>query len=364
MKNNILKINIPPKKGCSYDIFIGKGLNAEYFELIKKYTKAEKFLVVTNKTIYSLYVDKIKFPNTSFVILDDGEEFKTFDSLKKIIDVAIDNRLERRDCFIAFGGGVVGDITGFAAASYLRGVDFIQIPTTLLAQVDSSVGGKVAINHERGKNLIGAFYQPKLVLADIDILKTLDDRQLKTGLAEVLKYAFIEKACGADLNYRFYDFLDCNKESVFSLNPDILTQMIKICCTLKASVVEKDETEKGLRAVLNFGHTFAHAIENLTGYTKFTHGEAVAAGMIMATKLALKLELIDRQYFVKINSLINKYDLIYNMPEFNKDEFISSMRLDKKADSNKIRFILPDGDSSVKMVSDINENIVKDCIEI
>lgn len=362
MENNTLNIKISEKPAYSYPIIIGQDL--DFFEYIKKYTKAKKLLIVTNKTIFSLYENRIKADNAHYVILEDGEEYKNFDSLKKILDTAIENRLERRDCFIAFGGGVIGDVTGFAAASYLRGVDFIQIPTTLLAQVDSSVGGKVAINHEKGKNLIGAFYQPKAVLADTNLLKTLDKRQLKTGLAEVLKYAFIEKSCGAELNYRFYDFLDAYSEKILKLDSIILEKLILICCTLKASVVEKDETEKGLRAVLNFGHTFAHAIENLTGYTKYTHGEAVAAGMIMAAKLALKLEMIERSYFVRINELINKYELLPELPGFDKEEFIKAMHLDKKADADKIRFILPDSEFSVKMVADIDEKLIKECIEI
>ena len=363
MENNTLNIEIQEKPAYSYPIIIGEDL--DFFEYIKEFTKAKKILIVTNKTIFSLYENRIKSDNAYYVILEDGEEYKNIDTFKKIIDSAIENRFERRDCFAAFGGGVIGDVTGFAAASYLRGIDFIQIPTTLLAQVDSSVGGKVAINHEKGKNLIGAFYQPKAVLSDTNLLKTLDKRQLKTGLAEVLKYAFIEKSCCAELNYRFYDFLDAYSEKILKLDSVILKKLISICCTLKASVVEKDETEKGMRAVLNFGHTFAHAIENLTGYTKYTHGEAVAAGMIMAAKLALKLEMIERSYFVKINELINKYELLPDdLPDFNKDEFIEAMHLDKKADADKIRFILPDSEFSVKMVTDIDETLIKECIEI
>lgn len=362
MTNSVLKINIPEKTACSYPIVIGQ--NIDYFDQIKRHTNAKKFLVVTNKTIFSLYKSIIKSDKVYFVILEDGEEYKNFDSLKKIIDSAITNRLERRDCFVAFGGGVIGDITGFAASIYLRGVDYIQVPTTLLAQVDSSVGGKVAVNHEKGKNLVGSFYQPKLVLADTKLLETLDERQIKTGLGEVLKYAFIEKSCESELNYRFYDFLDCYKKEILALEPSIINKLITICCSLKASVVEKDEKEKGLRAILNFGHTFAHAIENLTGYTQYTHGEAVAAGMIMASKLALKLALIDRSYFVKVNSLINKYDLVPELPEFDKDRFFEAMYLDKKSDADKIRFILPNSEFSVKMVVDVDKKLISECIDI
>ena len=239
-------------------------------------------------------------------------------------------------------------------------MDFVQIPTTLLAQVDSSVGGKVAINHEKGKNLIGAFYQPKFVLADISLLKTLDERQLKTGLGEVLKYAFIEKSCACPLNYRFFDFLHANYKEIIELEPSTTAQLINICCTLKAAVVAQDEREKGLRAILNFGHTFAHAIETLSNYTRFTHGEAVAAGMKMAAKLGVELKMVDEDYKNAVFELIDKYGLDVDLPEFDSGEFIEAMTLDKKADDSKIRFILPDGDFRVKLVSDVaREKLLK-----
>ena len=204
-----LKVNIPEKKAYDYDILIGENLLDDFENIVKRYTKAEKFLIVTNDKIFELYKEEMKLSSSKIVVLPDGEEYKNFDNLKKILDAAVKFRLERKDCIIAFGGGVIGDMAGFAAASYMRGIDFVQVPTTLLSMVDSSVGGKVAINHEHGKNLIGAFYQPKVVIADISTLKTLDNRQLKTGLGEVLKYAFIEKSCGADLNYRFYELKGC-----------------------------------------------------------------------------------------------------------------------------------------------------------
>lgn len=360
-----LTVKIPQTTSCSYDIIIGEGLIKDLNSYLKKYTNAKKFLIVTNETIYDLYKEIIKIENPKnvhFVILKDGEEYKNFDSLKMILDSAIEHRLERRDCMIAFGGGVVGDITGYAAASYLRGVDFIQIPTTLLAQVDSSVGGKVAINHPKGKNLIGAFYQPKLVLADTDFLKTLPLRQLKTGLGEVLKYAFIEKSCNCPLNYRFFDFLHINKDKLYALETNTIIKLINICCTLKACVVQEDETEKGLRTILNFGHTFAHAVESLTQYKKYTHGEAVAIGMKMAFKLALLLELTDEDYVKATNQLIDKYELIENVEMFNTDDFIEAMGLDKKADSDKIRFILSCADFKVKTVTDVSKDLMKKAI--
>ncbi len=354
MHTDKLTVNIAPKAGFGYDIFIGSGISSKIKEFLKEKTSANKFLVVTNETIYRLYKNSVDFgENADFVILKDGEEHKNFESLQIIINAAIEHKLERRDCFVAFGGGVIGDITGFAAAVYLRGVDFVQIPTTLLAQVDSSVGGKVAINHEKGKNLIGAFYQPKFVLADTDFLKTLDMRQLKTGLGEVLKYAFIEKSCACPLNYRFFDFLHAHKSEIFELKPSVMAGLINICCTLKASVVAQDEREKGLRAILNFGHTFAHAIETLTNYKRFTHGEAVAAGIKMAMRLGLEEKTVDEDYVRAADELIAKYGLDIALPAFDSAEFIEAMTLDKKADNSKIRFIVPDGDFLVKMVSDV-----------
>lgn len=359
-----IKINIPKKDSYDYEIIIGNNLLCSSGEIIKKYTKANKLLIITNKTVANLYKENLKIKNAEWLILDDGEEYKNFETLKKIFDFATEQKLQRSDCIIAFGGGVVGDIAGFAAATYMRGIDFIQIPTTLLAQVDSSVGGKVAINHENGKNLIGAFYQPKVVIADTNVLKTLDLRQLKTGLAEVLKYAFIEKSCRADLNYRFLDYLENNKENIFNLNPEVLTKVIEICCSLKAAVVSKDETEKGLRAILNLGHTFAHAIENITQYKMFTHGEAVAAGMKMAFKLSLLKKLIDEEYYKRAIMLIDKYEISPVLPSFDKEKFYNEMFLDKKAQNGKIRFVLPDEKHSVNIFEDIDFKQIVESIEL
>lgn len=357
-KLNSLKVEIPEKKAYSYDILIGENLLSQADELVNKYSKANKFLIVTNETVAKLYKDSLKIDNAVWLILKDGEEQKNFDTLKLILDAAVKNRLERKDCIIAFGGGVVGDMAGFAAASYMRGCDFIQIPTTLLAQVDSSVGGKVAINHEHGKNLIGAFYQPKVVLADISVLKTLDLRQLKTGLAEVLKYAFIEKSCGSALNYRFFDFLNQNKKDIFDLNPETMSKLVNICCTLKACVVNQDETEKGIRAILNLGHTYAHAIENLTNYAVYTHGEAVAMGMKMAFKLSLNRGFITKNYYEDALWLIDEYDLAPDAPVFDKEKFYDEMFLDKKAQNGKVRFVLPNSPFSVTLVPDVTKEQV------
>lgn len=351
-----LKVNISEKQAYSYDILVGSNLLNDAEKYIKKYTQANNFLIVTNETVANLYKTSLNIKNSEWLILKDGEEYKNFETYKLILDKAIELKLERKDCLIAFGGGVIGDITGFVASTYMRGCDFIQIPTTLLAQVDSSVGGKVAINHEHGKNLIGAFYQPKLVLSDISVLKTLDLRQLKTGLSEVLKYAFLEKSSGSPLNYRLFDFLKQNKNNIFDLNPTLMIQLVNICCSIKAYVVNQDETEKGLRAILNLGHTFAHAIENITNYTTFTHGEAVAIGMEMAFKLALKKEMIDKEYYEDAMQLINDYEILLQTPQFNKEDFYQEMFLDKKAQNGKIRFVIPSGNATVSITSEITKD--------
>lgn len=363
IQSHNLKVCIPSKNEYSYEIIIDENLLENADTLIRKYTKANKFLIVTNEKVVELYRDRLNLDNAVWLVLKDGEEQKNLDNLKLILDSAVKNRLERKDCIAAFGGGVIGDMAGFAAASYMRGCDFVQIPTTLLAQVDSSVGGKVAINHEHGKNLIGAFYQPKLVLADTSVLKTLDLRQLKTGLAEVLKYAFIEGSCGAPLNYRLFDFLKCNKNEILKLNPEIMSSLINICCTLKASVVNKDETEKGLRAILNLGHTYAHAIENLTNYTVYTHGEAVAMGMKMAFKLALIEGLVDRDYYEDSIGLIEDFEIAPKNSGFDKEKFYDEMFLDKKAQDGKVRFVLPNGLFKVDIFSDVSKKQVLESLD-
>ena len=253
----IVKVNLVQKIDNSYPIIIREGILDSAYDYIKKYTNARRFLIVTNEKVYPIYGEKLQAENSDFIILPDGEVFKNMEILNKILDKAIEIKLERKDAIIALGGGVIGDISGFAASIYQRGIDFIQIPTTLLAQVDSSVGGKTAVNHKSGKNLIGAFYQPKLVLADTNTLDTLDNRQFKTGLSEVIKYSFIEKSCNASNDYQFFDFLKSRRTEILNKDKEVLKQVIKICCELKASVVNADEKEKGLRAILNFGHTYA-----------------------------------------------------------------------------------------------------------
>ena len=361
---NTLTVNIPQEKEKSYPIIIGKDLLDDISAAIKNHTKAQKFLIITNPTVYALYGEKVKnsLLKNNFVyeilILQDGEKHKNITNLEQIWTKSIECRLERKDCILALGGGVIGDIAGFAASTYLRGIDFIQVPTTLLAQVDSSVGGKVAINHPLGKNLIGAFYQPKLVYTDISTLSSLPVEQLKVGLAEVLKYGFIETSCNLkDQNHDFTSFLEENRENIFSYNPETLAQVIEYSCKLKAAVVNQDEKEAGLRAILNFGHTIGHAVEKCSKYEMYNHGEAVAIGMKGAFYIAYDMELIDQAYLNSSLSLIEQYGLDLKIPKsIEIQHLLDAMLLDKKVLSKKIRFILPIDKARVDIFSEVNEN--------
>ncbi len=355
MKEAIIKIKA--EKEQSYPVLIGENLIDNAYQYIKEYTKANKFLLVTNEKVEKLYGELAENKNTYKIILPDGEVYKNMQMLNKIIDKAIEIKLERKDAIIALGGGVIGDMAGFAASIYERGIDFIQIPTTLLAQVDSSVGGKVAVNHKYGKNMIGNFYQPKLVLADTKTLKTLDERQFKTGLAEVLKYAFIEKSCQAEKDYKLFEFLEANISKIQKRDTQIIQELIYICCSLKSSVVNKDEKEKGLRAILNFGHTYAHAIEKLTEYNKYTHGEAVSIGMKMVFNLALNIGYINKEYYERCIQLITKYKLKTELEEeFNKEIFYESMKNDKKVSNGEIKFVIPIKEKEVEIINKIDKN--------
>ena len=352
----VLNVRINATKESSYPIIIEENILEKAYEYILKYTRAKKFLVVTNDKIFNLYGEYLRNDNSEFIVLPDGEVYKSMDYLNKILDKALEIKLERKDAIIALGGGVIGDMAGFAAAIYQRGIDFIQIPTTLLAQVDSSVGGKVAVNHKLGKNMLGAFYQPKLVLSDTNVLKTLDERQFKTGLSEVIKYAFIEKTCNAEENYNFYEFLKENKEKICKRDTKALKELITICCKLKSAVVNQDEKEKGLRAILNFGHTYAHAIENITNYEKYTHGEAVSIGMKLIFDLALSLGKISEEYYKDAISLIQEYDLVTSL-DFtpDKEKFYDSMKSDKKVSNQSIVFVMPTNRKEVEIENNVDK---------
>ena len=355
----VLNVRINATKESSYPIIIEENILEKAYEYILKYTRAKKFLVVTNDKIFNLYGEYLRNDNSEFIVLPDGEVYKSMDYLNKILDKALEIKLERKDAIIALGGGVIGDMAGFAAAIYQRGIDFIQIPTTLLAQVDSSVGGKVAVNHKLGKNMLGAFYQPKLVLSDTNVLKTLDERQFKTGLSEVIKYAFIEKTCNAEENYNLYEFLKENKEKICKRDTKALKELITICCKLKSAVVNQDEKEKGLRAILNFGHTYAHAIENITNYEKYTHGEAVSIGMKLIFDLALSLGKISEEYYKDSIYLIKEYDLVTSL-DFtpDKEKFYDAMKSDKKISNQSIVFVMPKNRKVVEIENNIDKKYI------
>jgi len=329
----------------SYRISVGGGLlgdPAAYMGV----TSANSALIVSNTTVAPLYavalrsVLKKQFAQVHEVQLPDGEEHKNWQTLQNIFDALLSNGCDRRTVLFALGGGVVGDMTGFAAASYMRGVPFVQVPTTLLAQVDSSVGGKTGINHPLGKNMIGAFYQPQLVVCDLDVLDTLPPRELSAGLAEVIKYGPI-----ADM--AFFDWLEQNIDALMARDRAALAHAVRRSCEIKAWVVGQDERESGLRAILNFGHTFGHAIEAGMGYGTWLHGEGVGAGMVMAAHLSQRLGLVDAAFVQRLTALIARAGLPVRGAvidaQDNAGRYLDLMRIDKKAEGGEIRFVLIDG---------------------
>lgn len=316
----------------SYPIVIGSGLLGGAFDL-SEYVRGEDCLVVSNDTVAPLYLDKL-LPNlpgrdVASIALPDGEAYKTVDTMQRILDKLVEIRANRDTTIVALGGGVVGDIAGFAAACYMRGVDFVQVPTTLLAQVDSSVGGKTGVNHPQGKNLVGAFHQPQAVLIDTDTLDTLPDRELSAGLAEVIKY-------GAICDAGFFGWLENNMSDLRRRDADALAYAVRRCCECKADVVAEDEREAGRRAILNFGHTFGHAIEHCQGYGEWLHGEAVAAGMIMAAQLSnLSADDVER-----LRSLVAAAGLPVEPPTIGSTDWMGAMGMDKKVQGKQLRFVL------------------------
>ncbi|HCU90610.1 MAG TPA: 3-dehydroquinate synthase [Gammaproteobacteria bacterium] len=320
----------------SYPIHIGSGT----LDNISTITKIEsrQIMVVTNETVAPIYLEQItnsfadQFVKT--VILPDGEEFKTLDHLNVIISALLKYEFDRSCTLVALGGGVVGDLTGFAAACYQRGVDYIQIPTTLLSQVDSSVGGKTAVNHKLGKNMIGAFHQPICVVADTTTLSTLDQRQLRAGVAEIIKYGLISDP-------EFFEWLETEVENLLRLDAECLAYAIRRSCENKAAIVAKDERESGVRALLNLGHTFGHGIENVLGYGKWLHGEAIARGICMAADLSVRMNLLSIVDYERILSLIGRAELAPRLPsELKPEDLVNAMYKDKKNRGRRIRLVL------------------------
>ncbi|SHJ08617.1 3-dehydroquinate synthase [Desulfofundulus thermosubterraneus] len=342
----------------SYSIYVDTGLLPRLGEYLKVFKLTPRVLLITNPVVGSLYgaVAETALMNAGFEVIraeiPDGEEYKNLATAEKLYDLAYTRELDRRSPVVALGGGVVGDLAGFVAATYLRGVPFIQVPTTLLAQVDSSVGGKVAVNHPRGKNIIGAFYQPRLVLADLDVLKTLDLREVRAGLAEVIKYGVIADRA-------FFVWLEENLERLLALEAEPLAHAVAASCRIKARVVQEDETEQGRRAILNFGHTLGHALEALTGYTAYRHGEAVAMGMAAAARLAVALGMFPEGDAVRVINLIRRAGLPVEIPpELSTGDLVASMRRDKKVLAGRLTFVLPVEIGRVEIVRDVPEEAV------
>ena len=329
----------------SYDIRIGSSLltDAASFDGLRKAATA---LVVTNTVVAPLYLERLlgvlrqRHASVHTVVLDDGEATKNWDSLNQIFEGLLSRACDRKTVLYALGGGVVGDMTGFAAACYMRGVPFVQVPTTLLAQVDSSVGGKTAINHPLGKNMIGAFYQPQRVICDLDTLRTLPPRELSAGLAEVIKY-------GPIYDMVFLDWIEANLDALRACEPAAMAFAVKRSCEIKAEVVSQDERESGLRAILNFGHTFGHAIEAGLGYGAWLHGEGVGCGMVMAARLSRGMGLADVAFVERLTRIVQRAGLPVVAPvldaQDNVGRYMALMRVDKKADAGQIQFILVDG---------------------
>jgi len=324
----------------SYPIHIGEGLIGQIAAL--GLPAAHAALIVTNTIVGPLYARALQaslqphYAQVGVVVLPDGEAHKTWTTLQLIFDALLERGSDRKTVVYALGGGVVGDVAGFAAACYMRGVPFVQVPTTLLAQVDSSVGGKTAINHPLGKNMIGAFYQPQLVVCDLATLRTLPARELSAGLAEVIKYGPI-----ADL--AFLDWIEAHLPALLARDPQALAHAVRRSCEIKADVVGQDEREAGLRAILNFGHTFGHAIEAGMGYGAWLHGEAVGCGMVMALHLSCELGRVDAAFVARCTDLIARAGLPTTGPRLGAARYLELMRLDKKAEAGEIRFVVIDG---------------------
>jgi len=340
----------------SYPIYIDSGLLSNSV-LLSSHIRSKRVCIVSNDIVAPLYLEQLKCSLKNFdvdeIVLPDGEAEKSLANFERIMSHLLTGNHGRDTTLIALGGGVIGDITGFAAACYQRGIDFIQVPTTVLSQVDSSVGGKTAVNHPLGKNMIGAFYQPKAVFIDLASLATLPVREFNAGMAEVIKYGILGDA-------DFFAWLEEHTDAIKAGDNKYLMQMIERCCQCKATIVAEDETEAGVRALLNLGHTFGHAIEADQGYGKWLHGEAVATGMVLAAKLAVAMNLLEVSDLRRIEKLISAFDLPLIAPKnMGFDEFICHMRRDKKNLAGKLRFILPTAIGKSEINDDVSEDLLQ-----
>jgi len=354
-----LRVALLPESGeRAYPIHIGPGIIGAA-ELYAPHLAGGGAVVVTNPTVGPLYLPKLRKAlgnvRTTEIVVPDGEQAKGWETLNRVFDALLEAKCGRDTLIVALGGGVIGDLAGFAAAVYQRGVPFIQVPTTLLAQVDSSVGGKTAINHPMGKNMIGAFHQPRAVISDVATLDTLPDRELRSGLAEVVKHGFA-------LDAAFVDWLERNIEKLLAREPAALAYAVRRSCELKAGVVAADERESGERALLNFGHTFGHAIETGAGYGTWLHGEAVAAGMVMAAELSALMGQLKKTEVSRIRELLRRAGLPVKGPALAPERLIELMAVDKKASKGRTRFVVLESLGRAALRSDVDERLVRQAI--
>lgn len=346
----------------SYYIYIDRGSLPEFGNILKKSLSISRAALVTNSVVNSLYGDVVRKSLASSgievktIVVPDGEEYKSLSWAGKLFDEFIDFRMTRRSGAIALGGGVIGDLTGFAAATFMRGIPLVQIPTSLMAQVDSSVGGKTAVNHPKGKNLIGAFHQPEFVFIDVEVLKTLPEREFKSGFAEVIKHGMI-------IDRELFEYVESNLAKILGLDMQSVEQIVSRSCKDKANIVEQDEKEQNIRAILNYGHTIGHSIEAVTEYNSFRHGEAVAIGMVVASRIAVNMEILDEKCAERQNLLLANSGLPVKFPHLDVDRIIDTIRLDKKIrEDARPRFILPKDVGKAIVVENVTDEQIRKAI--
>ncbi|MBD3183920.1 3-dehydroquinate synthase [Candidatus Poribacteria bacterium] len=347
----------------SYPIYIDDSNLSKFGSVLKRHLSLKKITLVTNETINGFYgniiCDSILSSGiqVEVVIIPDGEEYKSLEWAGKLFDSFVDFGMTRHSGVVALGGGVIGDLAGFAAATFMRGISFVQIPTSLIAQVDSSVGGKTAVNHPRGKNLIGAFHQPKFVFIDVSVLKSLPERELKSGFAEVIKHAVI-------MDKELFEYMDDNVDKIMDIDIQSMEQIVSRSCKDKATIVEQDEKEQNIRAILNYGHTIGHSVESVSGYSYFRHGEAVSIGMAVAARIAVNMGILDDEQEKRQNLILSNYGLPVKFPDLETDEIIKTLYLDKKIKENKkLRFVLAKKIGKAIIVEDVMEEQVHKAIE-